>query len=115
MALTALSPTNGATGVCYDTPLYITFSSPPVIGSTSQIRIYNVTNSATPVDTLDMSANITLVSGTNIRSNVQSRTIGGDTYYSSPIIVNGSTAAALILPASRTPTHGSSPPNLRAR
>jgi pectin methylesterase-like acyl-CoA thioesterase len=93
MALTALSPTNGATGVCYDTPLYITFSSPPVIGSTSQIRIYNVTNSATPVDTLDMSANITLVSGTNIRSNVQSRTIGGDTYYSYPIIVNGSTAA----------------------
>ena len=93
MALMALSPTNGATGVCYDTPLYITFSSPPLIGTNGQIRIYNVTNSTTPVDTLDMSANFTLISGAVVWSNVQSRTIGGDTYNSYPVIVNGSKAA----------------------
>ena len=89
MALTALSPTNGATGIPYDTPLYVTFSSPPVVGSIGKIQIYNVTNGVTPVDTLDMSLNTTIGG----HPNVQSRIIGGDAYNSYPIVVNGSTAA----------------------
>ena len=54
MATTSLSPTNGATGVCYDTPLALTFSAAPSLGAAGKIKIYNVTNSTTPVDTIDV-------------------------------------------------------------
>lgn len=50
-------PANNAIGVGYDTPLYITFVQPVRVGTTGKIRIYNVTNSTTPVDTLDLSQN----------------------------------------------------------
>jgi pectin methylesterase-like acyl-CoA thioesterase len=93
MSPTAFVPANGATGVCYDTPLYVTFSSPPslITPGTGKIRIYNVTNSTTPVDTLDMSQNVTLE--TPYAVNVQPRSIGGNTFTNFPVIITGNTAA----------------------
>ena len=91
MSLTALAPTNGATGICYDTPLYITFNSTPSLTDIGKVRIYNVTNSATPVDTLDMTLNTNLEIPYAV--NVQPRTIGGNTFYSFPVIITGNTAA----------------------
>jgi len=55
MAVTSLSPANAANGVFYDTPLSITFSQLPTLRSAGMIKIYNVTNPVTPVDTIDLS------------------------------------------------------------
>lgn len=54
MAATALTPSNGATGLCYDTPLTITFSVAPTLRTAGTIKIYNITNTTTPVDTIDL-------------------------------------------------------------
>jgi len=94
---TTLAPANGATGICYDTPLYITFNGPISIVNSGKIRIYNVTNSATPVDTIDMSSNTVVVSaGINLTNNIQPHSLfSGDTqvinYF--PVIISGNTAA----------------------
>jgi len=97
MGITALSPANGATGICYDTPLYATFSSTPVLRNAGKIRIYNITNNTTPVDTLDMSANSTITQiGTGTAGypvKVQPRTISGATYITFPVIITNNTAA----------------------
>jgi pectin methylesterase-like acyl-CoA thioesterase len=84
MAATSLSPTNGATGICTDTPLRITFDTAPVIGTAGRIRIYNATNTTTPVDTLDLSQ--------NVANGTQPRTIAGITFNTYPVIVSGNTA-----------------------
>ena len=91
MSPTVLTPANGATGICYDTPLYITFSQPPVLTDLGKVRIYNVTNSATPVDTLDLTLNTNEFVPYAV--NVQPRVIGGVTFYSFPVIITGNTAA----------------------
>lgn len=93
MATMAFAPGNGSTGICYDTPLYLTFSGPPVLAtpSTGKIRIYNVNNPSTPVDTLDMGQNVTLE--TPFAVNVQPRTIASETFYSFPVIITENTAA----------------------
>ena len=97
MGVTSLSPNNGATGICYDTPLYVTFDATPVLRNAGTIKIYNVTNSLTPVDTLDMSANSTITQvGTGIASypvKVQLRTIAGASYFAFPVIITSNTAA----------------------
>jgi pectin methylesterase-like acyl-CoA thioesterase len=90
MAVTTLAPANGGTGICYDTPLYITFSSTPALRNAGKIQIYNVTNSATPVDTLDMSLNAIPYPGL---AYAQPRAIGGDTFTNYPVIITGNTAA----------------------
>jgi len=77
-----LFPSNGAVNVCYDTPLFMTFSQTPVLSGMGQVNIYNVTNPATPVDTIDTSL-----------GQLQLRSIGGDgTFATYPIIINGNTA-----------------------
>ncbi len=83
MTTTALSPSNGATGICYDTPLAVTFSVAPSLGSIGSIKIYNVTNSATPVDT------ISIASGA-----VQQRSFPGDgqSFSYQTIQISGNTA-----------------------
>ena len=83
MATTAFSPANGATGICYDTPLTVTFNTALTLGSIGLIKIYNVTNSATPVDT------ISIASG-----GVQQRNFPGDGQSISyqTIQISGSTA-----------------------
>ena len=82
MSPTAMKPANAATGISYDTPLYITFNVPPTIGIGGKIKIFNVNNSATPVDTIDMS-----------QGTLQNRTIATETFATMPVIITGSTAA----------------------
>lgn len=67
MTVTAISPANNATSVCYDTPLTVTFSDAVKLGTIGAIKIYNATNPATPVDTVNIALGA-----------VQQRTFPGD-------------------------------------
>jgi autotransporter-associated beta strand protein len=97
LATTAVAPASGATGVGYDTPLHITFNGPVSIVNSGQIRIYDSTNSTTPVDIIDMSSNTVVVSGgINLTNNIQPHSLfSGDSqvinYF--PVIISGNTAA----------------------
>ena len=97
LTATTFGPTNGATGVCYDTPLYVTFNGPVATVNSGRIRIYDSTNSVTPVDTIDMSSNTVVVSpGIGLTNNIQPHSLfSGDSqvinYF--PVIVSGNTAA----------------------
>ncbi len=97
LASTAFGPTNGTAGVCYDTPLYVTFNGPVSIVNSGKIRIYDSTNTATPVDTIDMSSNSVVISGgIGLTNNVQPRSLfSGDSQVMNyfPVIVSGNTAA----------------------
>jgi len=84
MTVSSLSPNNGAVGVCLDTLLRITFDTPTVLGNAGRIRIFNVTNTTTPVDTIDL--------GLNLGSGFQSRNIAATAYNSYPVILSNSTA-----------------------
>jgi hypothetical protein len=88
MSATSMTPNNGQANVCYDTPFSITFSSPVVMNNTGKIRIYDTTNSTTPVDTIDLSQ--TAANGTQTRT-----PFPGDNqsfnYY--PVIISGNVAA----------------------
>ena len=83
MSPVAFSPANGASGICYDTPLAVTFSTAPALGASGLIRIYNVNNSATPVDTINVA-----------QGAVQTRTFPGDSqsFGYQTIQISGSTA-----------------------
>jgi hypothetical protein len=91
MSVASLAPSNSATGICYDTPLYLTFSSAPKLNGTGKIQIYNVNDSTTPVDTIDLSQSVT--NNPTFAANVQPYTIGGDTFTNFPVIITGNTAA----------------------
>jgi autotransporter-associated beta strand protein len=97
LAQTTLAPANGATGVCYDTPLYVTFNSAVSTVNSGKVRIYNANNTTTPVDVIDMSSNVVIVSpGINLTNNVQARSpFSGDsqTFNYFPVIISGTTAA----------------------
>ncbi|MEY3897654.1 MAG: hypothetical protein RLZZ214_3175, partial [Verrucomicrobiota bacterium] len=82
LTTTALFPANGATSVCADTPLQLTFDAAPVLGTSGAIRIYN--SAGTVLQTIDLALNSPL--GT------QPRTIGGTTYQASPVLIVGNTA-----------------------
>jgi autotransporter-associated beta strand protein len=93
-------PANNATGVCYDTPLYITFNGPVYVVNSGKIRVYDATNSITPVDVIDMSSNTVIVSTLNtgiyLTNNVQPHSLfSGDSQVMNyfPVITTGSTAA----------------------
>lgn len=79
----AFSPTNGATALCYDTPLTVTFGSTISLGTAGTIKIYNVTNAGAPVDTIDVGLGA-----------VQQRTFPGDgqSFSYQTIKTNGNTA-----------------------
>jgi hypothetical protein len=81
LAIAGTSPANGQSGVCYDTPLAITFNQPPSVGSSGTVKIYNTANPSTPVDTIDMSLGA-----------LQSRTVGGVTLNAYAVIINGNVA-----------------------
>lgn len=53
MAVTALSPINGATDICVDTPLTVTFDDSISLGTLGSINIYDASNPGVPVDTID--------------------------------------------------------------
>lgn len=82
MSFLALQPVNNQTNVCYDTPLYITFDRTPSLRTAGTIKIFNVTNSATPVDTIDMS-----------QGALQARLIATETFSTYPVIITGNQAA----------------------
>ena len=83
---TAWFPANGATNVCPDTLLRITFDAPPTFTNSGLIRIYTAAGAL--VDTVDLSLNLTRPYATN----VQTRSIGGTTYTNYPVIVSGNLA-----------------------
>jgi len=91
MYAATLAPSNTQTGVCYDTPLYLTFSQTPSLQKVGTIKIYNVTNSTTPVDTINLAASVN--EGSIIATNVQPRTIASETFTNFPVIITGNTAA----------------------
>jgi hypothetical protein len=82
MSVTAVSPANGATGVCVDTPLTVTFSDAVSLGSLGSIQIFDAANPGTPVDTINAGDGL-----------VQQRTFPGDGQsFSYPTIaINGHT------------------------
>ena len=79
MQATGFAPSNYASGVDVDAPLYLTFNQPPALGSTGRLRVFS--ESGALVDTIDMSLA------------TQSRPNGTVTFNYRPIIVNGNTAA----------------------
>jgi hypothetical protein len=88
MSVTGLSPANGATDVCIDTPLYITFDQAPRVGTAGRLRVFRA--DGTLVDTIDLSVD----TNPNVPGPQSQRQIGGGPifhYY--PIIVTGDTAA----------------------
>jgi len=97
---TTLSPANNAAAVCYDTPLYLNFNDTVSVVNSGKVRIFNATNTVTPVDTIDMSSNTvvvaTLTTGVFLTNNIQVHSpFSGDSsvfnYF--PVITTGSTAA----------------------
>lgn len=83
-----VSPANGASGLCYDTPLYLSFNQTPSVGTTGKIRIFSTADPVTPVDTIDMSL--------NNASRVQAHSLfPGDSqtfnYY--PVVITGTSVA----------------------
>ena len=97
LSAVSVAPANGATSICYDTPLYITFNGPVSLVNSGSIRIYNVNNPSTPVDTINLSTNFVVISpGINLTNNIQAHSLfSGDTqvinYF--PVIISGNTAA----------------------
>ena len=84
MSAVAFSPANGATGICLDTVLRVTFDSTPALGYAGRIRIYNVTNITAPVDTIDL--------GLNTGGGFQTRNIAATPYNTYPVIISNNTA-----------------------
>jgi autotransporter-associated beta strand protein len=87
LAPITLSPSNGATGICVDTPLYISFNDSVSTVNAGKIRIYDAASPATPVDTLDMSSNTVVVNANVGVYNVQSRNVAGTAYRALPVMI----------------------------
>jgi pectin methylesterase-like acyl-CoA thioesterase len=79
MTIANVAPNNGATDLCIDTPLRITFNQAPKVGNTGRLQIHQ--DDGTIVDTIDMSLA------------AQSRLNGTVNFNYFPIIVTGNTAA----------------------
>jgi pectin methylesterase-like acyl-CoA thioesterase len=95
ISLASLAPSNGAVKICYDTPLHVTFNQTPVLKTSGKIRIYNVTNSVNPVETIDLS--LSAANGTQARSNYP----GDSTPFNYfPVVITGATAAIYLRSAS---------------
>lgn len=103
-----LYPAPGATGVTSDTPLTIQFSSPPQIGTSGFIRVFD-TATGTLVDEIDMSvapsplpdgrfppntnqAAIFALGRGSEMSDYQVNTVGGVNFHFQPVITDGNAA-----------------------
>lgn len=84
LGIASLAPTNGASGICVDSVLRLTFTAPPTLGTAGRIRIYNLTNPVTPVDTIDL--------GASAGNGSQLRSIAGNNLNTYPVIISGNTA-----------------------
>ncbi|HXU00367.1 MAG TPA: pectinesterase family protein, partial [Polyangia bacterium] len=78
--VTATFPARGATGVCTDAPLRLTFDTPPAIGTSGTIRVYQQSLPSAPVDMIDIGAPLTTI------------LIAGRSYFYRPIVVSGNEA-----------------------
>jgi pectin methylesterase-like acyl-CoA thioesterase len=77
----ALFPAAGATSVCPDTPLRLTFAAAPTLGAAGKIRVFDAAGNS-PVETIDIS------------SPTSTQTIGGlPNYKYYPVIITGNQAA----------------------
>ena len=79
MVAVSVSPHPGAAELCADTPLTITFNTPPQLGRGGRIRILNASGEA--VDTIDVAAN------------PQTKLVGGVPFNYRPILIDGHTAS----------------------
>lgn len=102
-----LMPANGATNVNPDTQFVLTFTSPPTLGNSGLIRVYDASDDSL-VDTLDMSipssprptgrtppmteAERQAAAAANKMSDFQVNTIAGVDFHFFPIIVRGNKA-----------------------
>jgi pectin methylesterase-like acyl-CoA thioesterase len=98
-----LSPTNGSAAVNRDTPLRLTFASPPVVGSAGTIRVYDAASN-TLVASYDLGAMTvragTTTGGTNFGVfRYATRVINGDSVLHTPVISLGSQPGPGRLPA----------------
>ena len=102
MAVTALSPPNGATNLNIDVPLSITFDQTPRAGTTGRIRIFNAADNSL-VDTIDLTVDTN--TGVHAPGPQSARSIGGSSWLFNyhPILVNGNTA---VIQPSRTLQYG---------
>src|SRR4051812_8169447 len=75
------SPEQNAKSVCIDTHLSLTFDSPPALGSSGKIRLYDSADKNL-VDTVDVA----------IPTNEQSYLIGGFPLHAYPVIIQDKTA-----------------------
>ena len=81
MQATSFDP-GGATGVCVDKILNITFDQAPKVGASGQLRVY--TGAGVLVDTIDLAAS------------PQTKTIAGTSFRYLPIITSGNTASVYL-------------------
>ena len=82
MTITGTAPNTGATDLCIDTPLRITFNQAPKVGNTGRLVVHQ--DDGTIIDTIDMSLA------------TQSRLNGAVSFNYFPIIVNGNTASVYL-------------------
>jgi len=73
-------PASGAAGVCADAPLRMVFDTPPAVGTTGTIRVYEASNPGAPVDMIDLGAPLTTIA------------IAGRNYFYRPVVVTGNEA-----------------------
>src|SRR3954452_19725058 len=78
--VTSTFPANGATGVCTDAPLRMVFDTPPTVGTSGTIRVYEASNPGAPVDMIDLGAPLTTIA------------IAGRNYFYRPVVVSGNEA-----------------------
>jgi pectin methylesterase-like acyl-CoA thioesterase len=79
MSISSFAPTNGATNLCIDSPLKITFNQAVKVGHTGRLRVFQ--DDGTLVETIDTSLA------------TQSRLNGTVSFNYFPIITNGNTAS----------------------
>src|SRR5919205_175144 len=83
MRADTFAPSNFASNIDVDAPLYLTFNQPPTVGTTGRIRVYS-SDSGALVDTIDLSAS------------TQSRLNGTVNFNYRPVITSGNTAAVYL-------------------
>ncbi len=83
LSVTALFPADGATRVCPDTPLKLTFDTAPALGTSGTVRIHTADGKL--ADTLDLA--------TLAPNGTETRTIGGAPCHAYPVLLSGRTAS----------------------
>jgi pectin methylesterase-like acyl-CoA thioesterase len=78
--VTSVFPARDATGVCTDAPLRLFFDTPPALGTSGWVKVFDAANPTTPVDSFDLAGTPTV------------QKIGGRNYLYKPIVISGNEA-----------------------